>query len=54
MVVLADIESSDVTDAGLFLFYQILAGIGGLATLIVLVAVLTALMKKIFFLELLD
>jgi len=47
MVVLADIENSDVTDAGLYLFFQVLAGIGGLATLIVLVAVLTVLLAKL-------
>ena len=49
--VLADTSSDDVTNAGLYLFYQVLAGIGGLATLIVLVAVLTVLLKKLGLLD---
>jgi len=49
MVDVGDVDDSNVTEAGLYLFYQVLAGIGGLATLIVLVAVLSVLLAKLGF-----
>ena len=47
MVDASDVESSDVTNAGMYLFYAILAAIASLASLIILVAVLTMLLSKL-------
>jgi len=47
--VIAGISDSNVTNAGLYLFYAVLAAIGSLATLIILVAVLTLLLAKLGF-----
>ena len=49
MVVVGDVTSTNVTQAGLYLFYAILAAFGSLATLIILVVVLSFMMKKIGF-----
>jgi len=43
----ANVEGSDVTNAGMYLFYAVLAAIGSLAALIILVAVLTLLLTKL-------
>lgn len=48
-VSVGDVDDANVTQAGLFLFYAVLAAIGSLATLIVLVAVLSVLLTKIGF-----
>lgn len=45
----ANVTSSNVTDAGMYLFYAILAALGSLASLIILVAVLTMLISKLGF-----
>jgi len=46
---IAGISDSNVTDAGMYLFYAVLAAIGSLAALIILVAVLTLLLTKLGF-----
>ena len=48
-VTVDNISQGNVTDAGMFLFYAVLAAIGSLATLIILVAVLTLLLAKLGF-----
>jgi len=40
------ITQQNVADAGLYLFYAVLLGIGGLAGLIVIAVVLLSLLKK--------
>lgn len=44
-----NVASSDVANAGFYLFYAVLAAVASLAALIVLVAVLTLLLTKIGF-----
>ena len=46
---IAGISDSNVTNAGMYLFYAVLAAIGSLASLIILVAVLTILLAKLGF-----
>lgn len=48
-VTLTSVTSENVTDAGMYLFYAILAALGSLAALIILVAVLTMLISKLGF-----
>ena len=46
---ISNISDANVTAAGMYLFYAVLAAIGSLASLIILVAVLTLLLAKLGF-----
>jgi len=41
------INQASVTDAGLFLFFQVIAGIAGMATLIIIISVIVVLLAKL-------
>jgi len=43
------VDSADVSSAGMYLFFSILAAFGSLATLIIIVLVLGFMLKKIGF-----
>jgi len=49
MVVVGDVTSTNVQQAGLYLFFQILAAFASLATLIIIVIVMGFMLKKIGF-----
>jgi len=47
MVVVGDVTSTNVQQAGLYLFFQIIAAFASLTTLIIIVIVMSFMLKKL-------